>query len=171
MTAPRFICPSTKKALAERGPSIHDGVEAHGGRPIRISNCRHTSAFSRPVLPELFPISLTLFSRRGRREGRAPAGTRGPCARTCTRVDHRLNRDIPAFPARMVLRLLRDLPGETSSFATVAHGLLRRLIPVGMNHPHGLDASVGRRDHTTSPSAHVFAGHSKAGVCSPSRPT
>jgi len=27
MTAPRFICPSTKKALAERGPSIHDGVE------------------------------------------------------------------------------------------------------------------------------------------------
>src|SRR5579872_6751906 len=26
MTAPRFICSNTKKALAERGPSIHDGV-------------------------------------------------------------------------------------------------------------------------------------------------
>src|SRR5579872_6619263 len=25
MTAPRFICSNTKKALAERGPSIHDG--------------------------------------------------------------------------------------------------------------------------------------------------
>src|SRR5690242_17466115 len=25
MTAPRFICRNTKKALAERGPSIHDG--------------------------------------------------------------------------------------------------------------------------------------------------
>jgi hypothetical protein len=24
MTAPRFICCNTKKALAERGPSIHD---------------------------------------------------------------------------------------------------------------------------------------------------
>jgi hypothetical protein len=24
MTAPRFICRNTKKALAERGPSIHD---------------------------------------------------------------------------------------------------------------------------------------------------
>ena len=25
MTAPRFICRNTKKTLAERGPSIHDG--------------------------------------------------------------------------------------------------------------------------------------------------
>src|SRR5262249_54347610 len=33
-----------------------------------------------------------------------------------------------------------------------------------------LDASFGRQDHTTLPSAHVLAGSSTAGVCSPSKP-
>jgi hypothetical protein len=32
MTAPRFICRNTKKALAERGPSIHDGEIVYAAR-------------------------------------------------------------------------------------------------------------------------------------------
>src|ERR1700680_511877 len=46
----------------------------------------------------------------------APAVVRTKSAR----VDHRFNRITPAFPARMVYGLLRALPGEPSSFATVA---------------------------------------------------
>jgi hypothetical protein len=54
---------------------------------------------------------LTLLQKRGRRESRmpiAPAVVRTKGAR----VDHRLNRIAPAFPARMVYGLLRALPGD-----------------------------------------------------------
>jgi hypothetical protein len=58
-----------------------------------------------------------------RTEGAGKAGCRlhpRSCATKNARVDHRFNRIIPAFPARMVYGLLRILPGEPSSFATVA---------------------------------------------------
>ena len=37
MTAPRSVCRNTKKALAERGPSIHDvtDLDENGARPYR----------------------------------------------------------------------------------------------------------------------------------------
>jgi hypothetical protein len=41
---------------------------------------RHASAFSRPISPELCSHLRTLL-KQGRREGRAPAGTRVPCAK------------------------------------------------------------------------------------------
>jgi hypothetical protein len=74
------------------------------------------------------------------------------------RVDHRFNRIIPAFPARMVYGLLRTLPGEPCSFATVA----LRMTDASRTRSGGhistrLDASVGRQNHTTSPSATVSA--------------
>ena len=50
----------------------------------------------------------------------------------------------PGLPCAVVYGLLRDLPGETGSFATVAREKLAS---------HELGASVGRQDHTTSPSA------------------
>ena len=41
MTAPRSVCRNTKKALAERGPSIHDGqraeTRAKRARPDEVS--------------------------------------------------------------------------------------------------------------------------------------
>ncbi len=52
---------------------------------------------------------------------------------------------------------LRDLPGETSSIATVAARIVVAQTRSGRNASARLDASVGRQDHTTSPSAHVFA--------------
>src|SRR3979490_3295254 len=49
------------------------------------------------------------------------------------------------FPCAVVYGLFRALPGEPSSFATVTSRLISTK----------LSASVGRQDHTTSPSARV----------------
>ena len=99
-----------------------------------------------------------------------PAGTRGPCARKCTRVDHRFSRGHPGLPcangftAYFVLSPVRRalLPPSPRGFLGVSH-------PVGANASHGLDASFGRQDHTIWPSADALAGLSMAGVCSPSK--
>ncbi len=50
----------------------------------------------------------------------------------------------PGLPCAVVYGLLRALPGEPSSFATVIRKKLAS---------HELDASVGRQNHATSPSA------------------
>jgi hypothetical protein len=117
---------------------------------------KHTSAFSRRDSPEACS-SFTLVENRGRRESRvpiAPAVVRQKNAR----VDHRFNRITPAFPARMVYGLLRTLPGEPSSLATVALRMTdASRTRLGGNISTKLDASFGRQDHTTSPSATVSA--------------
>jgi hypothetical protein len=51
----------------------------------------------------------------------------------------------PGLPCAMVYGLLRDLPGETSSVATVAARILRRLTPVGVNASTGLTPASGAR--------------------------
>src|SRR5262249_1732363 len=44
--------------------------------------------------------------------------THGPRATKSTRQNHRYEPDQPAFPARVVLRLIRDLPGDARESAT-----------------------------------------------------
>jgi hypothetical protein len=111
---------------------------------------RYAFVFSRRDAPELC-INSPSFKKRGRRESRmpiAPAVVRTKGAR----VDHRLNRIAPAFPARMVYGLLRALPGDR----LVCHRRLRGLTI----HPEPgwagcisarLDASIG------APGPHDFA--------------
>jgi hypothetical protein len=57
---------------------------------------------------------------------------------------YRFSGSIPAFPAQWFYGLLRALPGEPGSFATVIPEMLAS---------HELGASFGRQDHTTSPYA------------------
>ncbi len=52
------------------------------------------------------------LKKRGRREGRAPAGAHGPRATKSTRQNHRLSRDHPAFPARWCYDLYAIFPGN-----------------------------------------------------------
>src|SRR3954467_2538821 len=54
-----------------------------------------------------------------------------------------VQRRTPGLPCAMVLRLIRGLPGEASSIATIASQIS----------PQGLTPAFGRRNHTTSPSA------------------
>src|SRR5882672_10172427 len=92
------------------------------GLKLRDSNFKqrehmrpHSRGAMRPRLAAVLPSLRT--------EGAGKAGCRlhpRSCATKNARVDHRFNRIIPAFPARMVYGLLRTLPGEPSSFATVA---------------------------------------------------
>jgi hypothetical protein len=136
---------------------------------IRISNSGQSFAFSRHVLPELcsalHPLKKEGAGKAGRRLAPAVRGkemhTGGP----------QVEPEQPGLPCAMVYDLLRALLGETSSIAPVALrmfcGVSHRLVRAASA---GLDASFGRQDHTTSPSAHTFAGFSTAGVCSPSRP-
>ena len=59
---------------------------------------------------------------------------------------YRFSGGHPTFPAQWFYGLLRDLPGEPSSIATVASP---------NRSPAKLGASVGRQNHATSPSAQV----------------
>src|SRR5260370_41840547 len=61
-----------------------------------------------------------------------------------THTSIQVQRRHPAFPAQWFYGLLRALLGEPGSFATIAREKLGS---------HELGASVGRQDHTTSPSA------------------
>jgi hypothetical protein len=74
---------------------------------------RHTFAFSRRVSPELCIIASP-SEIKGRREDRAPAGTRGPlrakCAGENCTAAYRLSRKRPAFPAQWLERLMSCSP-------------------------------------------------------------
>src|ERR1700730_18514087 len=64
------------------------------------------------------------------------------CTRTRTRA-YRFSGEHPVFPAQWFYGLYRALLGEPGSFATITSRI----------NSTKLGASVGRRDHTTPPSA------------------
>src|SRR5215468_12779709 len=92
-----------------------------------------------------------------RSEGAGKAGRRlRPQSRVrrvlqkCTRVKPQVQPSHPGFPRAMVLRLIRDLPGEAAFLAPVAGGSI----------PANVAPGSRRQDHTTSPSAaSVFVRH------------
>src|ERR1700688_4085138 len=107
----------------------------------------HTSAISRRDASEFLQL-IPLPKRRGRRESRVPAGTRGPlCGRCCTRMHRGLTTGgpgHPGFPRAMVYGLLRALPGDR---AFLSPSPLRSLLLTD------LTPASRRQNHTTSPSA------------------
>jgi hypothetical protein len=87
MTAPRFTCRNTKKALAERGPSIHD-VETH----------------VRPLAVQIAPEACITMSLKNQRAQGMPGAQ---CARSlvCEMKKHTsivttVTPEHPAFPAQ-----------------------------------------------------------------------
>ena len=82
----------------------------------------HTFTSSRHILPELCG-SHRPRRCRGRREGRVPAGTRGPLCANALETDaqrHTGEAKHPAFPAQWFYGLCRALPGERCTIAPVA---------------------------------------------------
>ncbi|MET3966432.1 hypothetical protein ABID62_002496 [Bradyrhizobium sp. S3.9.1] len=94
------------------------------------SNRTHGFASSRQDLPELC-CSHHPRKCRGRREGRVPAGTRGPlCGNCATKFAQRHTGEAkhPAFPAQWFYGLCRALPGERCTIApTSPQDLAHRL--------------------------------------------
>jgi len=105
---------------------------------------------SRGAMRPRFAAASPSLQKRGRRESRmpiAPAAVRTKSAR----VDHRFNRNTPAFPARMVYGLLRALPGDR----LVCHRRLRIDDP---SEPGWAGCISARLDASTgAPGPHDFA--------------
>ncbi len=118
---------------------------------------RYASAFSRRAGARVVSRTLTLQEQRA--QGRPGARrTRGPVCKNCARSahgsNHRQGGITPAFPAQWFYGLLRALPGEPDFVVTVA--LRRQRFTArsdSARHPQTLAPALGRRDHTTSPSA------------------
>ena len=94
----------------------------------------------------------------GRREGRAPAGTRSPvCGKTRT-GGPQVAPEQPGLPCADGFHgFLRALPGERCTIAPVA--LRMADVRARSGEPHHRKTwrtGSGRQDHTTSPSAHVL---------------
>jgi hypothetical protein len=128
--------------------------------------------FSRHIVPELCG-SCRPQKCRGRREGRAPAGTRGPLCESCvTKAAQRHTGEAkrPAFPAQWFYGLCRDLPGERCTIAPVALQMADVADPVGPSHHHKIwRTDPGRQDHTILPYAGC-TGRVRADRCSRSDP-
>ena len=89
---------------------------------IRIQIARTVSHPRGTICPS-FAVSRRPQKCRGRREGRVPAGTRGPLCEDCaTKAAQRHTGEAkhPAFPAQWFYGLCRALPGERCTIAPVA---------------------------------------------------
>jgi hypothetical protein len=143
---------------AQRNPSFSDG--ARGGfrcaLPILHPSCkngagrhhlRDTRPRSRGPIHPSFASFFTLFKCGGRREDRVAACTRGPRAKDCAKSALTTGTGGNSRPSlRDGLRLIRA-PRRTIPFATVAR-VMRE------THHHELGRqTLGRQDHTISPSA------------------
>jgi hypothetical protein len=117
---------------------------------------RHTFALSRLVSPELCFVASPSIER-GRREGRAPAGTRGPLCEVAVRNLHsgiQVKPQRPAFPAQWFDGLCRALPGERCTIAPVALRMTDVRARLGVTHHHKTwRTDPGRQDHTILPYA------------------
>ena len=99
---------------------------------------------SRGAVRPRFAINFPPSPIRGRRECRAPDAPAAACAEVVvesTRVGQ-VTPESPGIPRAMVLRLIRDLPGDRALLPPSPALLIANLTPAS-----------GCQDHTTSPSA------------------
>jgi hypothetical protein len=108
-----------------------------------------TPSHSRGMNHPSFSNSMSLFQNRGRREDRAPAGTHGPRAEKKHAAEPQAQPKSSGLPCAMVLRLIRDLPGDQALLPPLPRVISRNVTP-----------TLGRQDHTTSPSASCCSSHS-----------
>ena len=134
------------------------------------ASSRHDCAFSRRELPE--PCCTRRAPCKQRARGRPGAGWRPRSVRwKRARGGPQAKPEHPGLPCAAGFNgVLRALPGETGSIAPVALPMTDATIRSGACITARLDASVGRQDHTTSPSADGPTGYSRTGVRSPARP-
>ena len=113
-----------------------------------------TLSRSRGTFARALPCRLRPMIAKGRREGRAPAGTRVRMHKNAHGMDYRSRRS-PGLPCADGFNgVLRALPGERCTLAPVASAALSMCAPGrAAASPRDLTPATGRQDHTTSPSA------------------
>ena len=98
----------------------NDGVCRDVAHLQPTSQLADTLSRSRGLFRPSFAPTCRPFRKKGRREGRAPAGTRDPCAGKCTRGGSQVCRS-PGLPCADGFNgVLRALPGERCTIAPVA---------------------------------------------------
>jgi hypothetical protein len=139
---PEFCAAVRVARFTRRRSSPKANARREGFPSIRMSNSQNLAVSRRcrvRALRRRDPL------KRGRREGRVPARTRGPRATKNARGRTTGVAGSSGLPCAMVLRLIRDLPGDHRLVATVAC-VMRSIIA-------DLAPASERQDHTTSPSA------------------
>jgi len=111
-------------------------------------------------------------SKKTRAQGRPGAGwhPRSVRDRNAHGVDHRCCRSPGPPCANGFNGVLRAFFGERCTIAPVALRNADARAGRPLHHRKTWRQNPGRRDHTTSPSAHVLAGNPRGGVCSPPKP-
>ena len=106
-------------------------------------DCRHEFTVSRRMASEFFqPVHPP--RNRGRREDRAPAGTHGPRATKKHAAEPQVQPNTSGLPCAMVLRLIRDLPGDQALLSPSSRIILAKLnASPGAPGPH--DFAVRKR--------------------------
>ena len=143
------------------------------GKAIALQFALRTADTRSPSRGAFSPESCLIaspLSRQGRSEGRAPAGTRSPCAKRCTRGGPQVSRT-PGLPCAMVYGVLRALPGERCTIAPVAMQMIDARARSGRHITARLDAQTPgvrttRLDRPRT-SSHVA---SRVGACSRPKP-
>src|SRR3954463_8540607 len=115
-------------------------------------NCRHAFASSRRKSPELCFVTPPSCPR-GRREGRVPAGTRGPLREKHTQENraaaYRCSQSL-GLPCAMVGRLMPCSPGSrTFPLASLTPRIDDAVRPVGLAHTFATGLTVATTARTT----------------------
>ena len=116
---------------------------------------RHESSFPRRDASEFFN-QITLMRSEGAGKTGCPSHPWSACRKKHA-AEPQVRAGTTGLPCAMVLRLIRDLPGDQALFVTVAS-----------HHPRNLTPALGRQDHTISPSAPCCSSHNTP---RPSHPT
>ena len=140
------------------------GLRLHSSQPTRL---RILAAHSRPRLC----LSPCPSWRRGCGKGRAPAGTRDPCAGNAHGVTAGEPEAARPFPQQWFSAYTRSAWRDDALLPPSPCGLLAHRRPGWADAPpQGLTPAFGRQHHAISPTADAPAGLSKACVRSPSKP-
>jgi len=135
-------------------PASHRCAAAYGSlrsQGRRMQNSIFKQQTQLRILAARCARALRRFSPPGNKRAQGRPGarcTRGLACNSAYRKTHtsiQVQRRQSGLPCAMVYGLFRALPGEPSSFATVTSQIISAK----------LSASVGRQDHTSSPSARV----------------
>ncbi|MGY3037454.1 hypothetical protein ACVIIV_006624 [Bradyrhizobium sp. USDA 4354] len=165
---PRLCSPSRRTGRCFASPGARCAASGARGVACNLVNA-HGLAFSRRRRPS-FAVRFALIEKRGRREGRAPAGTQGPHAKNARGVTTG-NAGLPAFPAQWFYGLWRALPGERCTIAPVALQMIGARTRSGRLTTASLDAQTpGVRTTRFCRPRTSLPKQSEARACSPPMP-
>src|SRR4051794_25816618 len=154
----RLVSPPFFLIMKRRSEMKTTSGGRHRSPLTRIATPAHAFTFSRRISPELCFVAPP-SKPRGRREGRVPAGTRGPLREKHTQENrtaaYRCSQSL-GLPCAMFGRLMPCSPGSRvpSGLPRLANWMMLSARLGSHTPPRKLDRSNDGQDHTVLPYAH-----------------